>query len=514
LCFSTTAVDCGSAVAVAEAQTEDPAVQEQQQQAAEADQAPAAVDTYSLLHTLHSLCDDSVSLASPIQLQAWASSAQPHLNDMALSELCYMASCLRHYQYLSQQQRQQQQGASQQDGKSQATTGTAGFVASPAFLQQTCAAACMAASVAHQDLQQQQQHALYDPQLLVQQDYEQMLAAEGLSGASGPAADTHHVLVSWLQQLLDLLQWAAAEVVQQRQLLQQQLSRMQQAQQRQQQQQEEAAGVGPSVPPGLQEAYRLQLQQQVLAQQQVQALLQHPLLLAALPHAHCDQLQQLLVCYGQVGAIPRFDWMGDWFAAARHAMADLVLTYQPHEWPHHHQQHGQHWQQHVLEHRAAAAAAYMQLVGLLSGLAASHVKPPEAWVASWQHAATTVLAAQPCFSALQHGSSHTGSSNSSSFFGMLQQLLQGVSTLGLRLSADFWTAHEGAWCTAACDAVSSCAQWHLHQSPQQAIVSALSTCMQCLCGIGYRVADQSFCSADCVLVLFRHSGAAVLAGGT
>jgi hypothetical protein len=234
---------------------------------------------------------------------------------------------------------------------------------------------------------------------------------------------------------LDLLQWGSEEVVQQRQLLQQQLLQMQQQQQ--------GPKLDPASPAVLQ-AYRQQLQQQVEAQQQVHQLLQHPLLLQALPHANCWQLQQLLVCYGHLGQAPRFDWMGQWLAAARHAMSDLVLAYQHQDW-HLQCQHGPNWQQHMYEHQAAAAAAYVQLVGLLSGLAAAHVKPQDAWISTWQQAAKAVLAAQPRFSAPEHDGSTSGSSDSSSsLFTMLHQLLQSVSTMDLRLSADFWAAHEGA----------------------------------------------------------------------
>jgi hypothetical protein len=337
---------------------------------------------------------------------------------MSLAELAYVASCLRHHHYMWQQQDRQRQIPSR------------GFVASPGFLQEACSGACAAATAAQQELQQ-----MYS----LQQD-----AGANEQTAQQPRATVphHQQLVACLHQISDLLQWASAEVVQHRQLLQQQLLQMQQGQQAQQQQ--EGPGLDPASPAVLQ-AYRQQLQQQVEAQQQVHRLLQHPLLLQALPHANCWQLQQLLVCYGHLGQSPRFDWMGQWLAAARHAMSDLVLAYQQQDW-HLQHQHGPNWQQHVYEHQAAAAAAYVQLVGLLSGLAAAHMKPQDAWISTWQQAAKAVLAAQPCFTALEQHDSSIGSSSSdssSSLLSMLQQLLQSVSSMGLRLSPDFWAAHEG-----------------------------------------------------------------------
>lgn len=401
-----TAANAAAAAVVAEPCLEQQPVQQQ---------CPDEVDTYSLLHQLHHLCDDSVGLAAPAQLHAWSASVQPHLASMALAELAYVACCLRHHHYMWQQQDQQQQSPYR------------GFVASPGFMQEACAAACAAATAVQQELQQ-----TYS----LQQDAQ---AQDQTAHQPGAAAPHHQELVACLHQLLDLLQWGCADVVQQRQLLQQQLLQVQQAQQ-----QRQGPELDPASPAVLQ-AYRQQLQLQVEAQQQVHQLLQHPLLLQALPHASCWQLQQLLVCYGHLGQVPRFDWMGHWLAAARHAMSDLVLAYQHQDW-HLQHQHGPNWQQHVYEHRAAAAAAYTQLVGLLWGLAAAHVKPQDAWMSTWQQAAKAVLAAQPCFSALeQHDGSTGGSSDSSSsLFSMLQQLLQSVSTMELRLSADFWAAHEGA----------------------------------------------------------------------
>jgi hypothetical protein len=331
---------------------------------------------------------------------------------MSLAEVAYMASCLRHHNHLWQQQQQQQQ---------QQSSPVAGFSVAPGFLYDACAAACAVATASHRELQ-----LMCDTQQT--EDAQQQI--EVAQAHPTAAADQQQQLSDGLHHMLDLLQWASAEVVQQRQLLQQQL-RVHQEQQGQQ-------GIAPAAVAPLQ-AYRKQLQQQVEAQQQVLHLLQHPLLLQALPHANCWQLQQLLVCYGQLGQQPGFDWMGHWLAAARHAMSDLALSYQHQEW-HLQHQHGPHWQQHVREHRAAAAAALAQLVGLLSGLAAAHVKPQDAWLATWEQAATTVLSAQPCFQDLEQ----PGGSSSGSLFNMLQQLLQSVSALGLRLSEDFWTAHEGA----------------------------------------------------------------------
>ena len=462
---------------------------EQQQQ--EDLQLPYAPDTYSMLQALHNLCDDSSSLAAPAQLHAWAAAAQPHLPAMALSEITYVASCLLHYQYLlAQQQHQQQQGSQGQH--------TGVFVVSPSFLQQACAAACAAATLAQQGLQhssgsnahqqhQQQQQEEEQEDVGQQQQYSQQALQEqhslfaDPSAASVAAAADHYELTGCLQQLIDLLQWAAAEVVQQRQLLQQQLLHMQQAQQ--QQQRQNASAPFPVAPVALQ-AHRQQLQQQVEAQQQVQALMQHPLLLQALPHANCWQLQQLLLCCGQLGQRPAFDWMGHWLAAARHATSDLALPFQQQEWRHRYhlqQQHGPQWHLHLQEHRVSAAAAYAQLVGLLSGLAAAHVKPPMAWTNSWQQAATAVLAAQPCFGSLdQHGS---GAGSSSGFFHMLQQLLQSVSTMGLRLTDEFWVPHEGAWLGAQ-QQPEQC--WHavligLHAAPVQPQSTCGIACCQTLC---------------------------------
>lgn len=381
----------------------------------------AASYTYSLLHQLHSLCDSSSTMAAPMQLQEWADAAQPHLNNMTLAEVAYIASCLRHYQHVMLQQ----QAAPGQHTYPPSVGG--GFALAPGFLQQACAAACTASSTLLQGLQE---HSSSDDAAAEQQH-------------------THQQLAESLQQLLELLQWSAAEVMHQRQVLQLQLQ--QHAQQLQQLQQ--VAAHSPARLTELQ-AHRWKLQQQVEAQQQAQQLLQHPLLLLALPHATCWQLQQLLVCSGQLGLTQLgFDWMGYWLAAARHAMSDLALSYQQQQqsWHTQHHHHHSQQQQHA-DHRAAAAAAYMQLVGLLSGLAAAHMKPPEAWLAAWQQAAVTVLAAQPCFTTLD-GPAAAGSSGSdsesdsdrqhSSFFNTLQQLLQAVSDLKLRLSSDFWAAHEG-----------------------------------------------------------------------
>lgn len=412
--FRASAVADGEpAVLVAEAPAPEQQPGEQQQQ----QQQCSAPDTYSLLHQLHGLCDDTQgSVAAPAQLHAWAAAAQPQLPCMSLAEVAYMASCLRHHQHLWQHQQQQQQSSP-----------VAGFAVSPGFLYDACAAACAVATASHQDVQH----------MWTQQQDHQQQQDEVAQPRSTAAADQQQQLVACLHHMLDLLQWAAAEVVQQRQLLQQQL-RMQQEQQGQ----HGGVPVGAAAAFAPLQAYRQQLQQQVEAQQQVQHLLQHPLLLQALPHAHCWQLQQLLVCYGQLGQQPGFDWMGHWLAAARHAMSDLALSYQQQDW-HLQHQHGPNWQQHVREHRAAAAAALTQLVGLLSGLAAAHVKPQDAWLGTWEQAARTVLAAQPCFQELEQPGGNGGGS-SGSLFSMLQQLLQSVSALGLRLSEEFWTAHEGA----------------------------------------------------------------------
>jgi len=410
---------CHHAVAVADTPCEDQAVHQE-----------PAVDTYSLLHKLHTLCDGS-QLAATAQLREWAGEAQAHLGAMSLQEVAYIASCLQHYEYVWQQQQCPQ---SQPQQHLQRSTGACtSFCVDAGFLQQACAAACGASTTIFQDLhhfsnKNEQRH-------LPQQQ---------------PPAQQQ--LLQSLQHLLELLQWASREVVQQRQQLQHQLQCTQQPQQQ---------GVGQAALSLTDlQAHRDQLQQLVQAQQQAQQLLQHPLLLLALPHANCWQLHQLLVCSGQLGVAPAADWMGHWLAAARHAMADLVLPYQQWQDPDHQQQHyGAHAQQHLQEYRAGAAAAYMQLVGLLSGLAAAHVKPPEAWAAAWQQAALAVLAAQPCFAALE--GSGTGSSGSGSFFSMLQQLLHAVSVMQLRLSADFWTGHEGG-CTACVWGSSLACVWGLH----------------------------------------------------
>jgi hypothetical protein len=367
--------------------------QQQQEQ-----QQSAQSEVLQLLHVLHGLCDTSNGAAQQPaaaahqhqQLQDWAAAMQPHLPTLALSETAYIAACLRHHSYHCQQQQQEQQEQQQH------------FVAPPAFLQAVCAAAGDAASALLE--QQQQQQAL--------------------------------------QQLLEVLQWAGAELTQQRRHLQQQLQHWQQ------QQQQQAAAVsdagpegggaavttGPPVPAAL-PAYRQQIQQHAGAQAALLALLTHPLLVELLPRCGVWQLSQLLLCFGQAGHTPAFEWMGHWLAAARHSMGDLVLPFQQQQ-----QYGGHHHRQQQQEYATAAAASYQQLVGLLHGLAAAKVRPPDAWLAAWQAAAGAALAARPCWDELRAAGSDSGSEVLSS---VLQQLLTAVAGLKLRLSSEFWAAHEG-----------------------------------------------------------------------
>jgi hypothetical protein len=293
-------------------------------------------------------------------LSQWCSSIQPLLHLLPLDALAGIATQLgQHHQQQQQQQVQQQQ-------QQQQSTHVP-FVTDTAFLQTfSVAAATAAASTATAPQQQQQQQQV-------------------------------------LQQMLDVLLWATSQLSQQRQ----------QQWQQQQWQQWQAASLDPT------QQHQQQLQQQQSVRGHLITLLQTSVMQQRLLQANCQQLKQLLLAWGRLGVIPDEAWMGQWLAAARHCMSDMVIPFQQQQ-----------------QQCAAAAAAYADLVGLLSALAAAKVKPAEAWLAAWQAAALAAMAAAPNFS------SSSSSSSASSYLLLLHQLLHAVSFLQLQLLPEFWAAHE------------------------------------------------------------------------
>jgi hypothetical protein len=268
---------------------------------------------------------------------------------------------------LGQQQQQQQQVQQQQVQQQQQQRVQAPFVTDTAFLQSFSAAAAAASNAAPNPPQQQQQQQV-------------------------------------LQQLLDILLWSTSQLSQQRQ----------QQWQQQQWQQWQQASLDPT------QQHQQQLQQQQCVRGNLITLLQTSVTHQRLLQANCQQLKQLLLVWGRLGVIPDEAWMGQWLAAARHCMSDMVIPFR----------------QQQQQQAAAAAAAYADLVELLSALAAAKVKPAEAWTAAWQAAAMAAMAAAPNFSS-------SSSSSASPYLLLLHQLLHAVSFLQLQLLPEFWVAHEG-----------------------------------------------------------------------
>jgi hypothetical protein len=333
-------------------------------------------------------------------LSQWCSSIQPLLHLLPLDALASIATQLGQQQQQQQQQQQKSAIAEQQQHKQQQHPVLGpGFVTSSAFLQAfgTAAAAAGAGSAA----------ASQPPPVPAQPKQQQQV----------------------LQQLLDILLWTTSQLSQQRQ---------QQWQQQQWQQWRDA-----SLDPTQQHYQQLAQQQDVRGH--LVTLLQAAAQQQRLLQANCQQLKQLLLVWGRLGVIPDEPWMGQWLAAARHCMSDMVIPFQQHvQYLQQQQQQGQQQQRHKhrqqqqlappLPQPVAAAAAYAELVGLLSALSAAKVKPAEAWVQAWQAAAAAAMAAGPTFSS---------SSSSSSYLLLLHQLLHAVSFLQLQLPAEFWAAHEG-----------------------------------------------------------------------
>jgi hypothetical protein len=253
--------------------------------------------------------------------------------------------------------------------------------------------------------QQQQQQCVQVPfvtDTAFLQTFSAAAAAAAAAAASNAAPNPPQQQQQVLQQLLDILLWSTSQLSQQRQ----------QQWQQQQWQQWQQASLDPT------QQHQQQLQQQQCVRGNLITLLQTSVTHQRLLQGNCQQLKQLLLVWGRLGVIPDEAWMGQWLAAARHCMSDMVIPFQQQQ-----------------QAAAAAAAAYADLVGLLSALAAAKVKPAEAWTAAWQAAAMAAMAAAPNFS--------SSSSSASPYLLLLHQLLHAVSFLQLQLLPEFWVAHEG-----------------------------------------------------------------------
>jgi hypothetical protein len=260
--------------------------------------------------------------------------------------------------------------------------------------------------------QQQQQQRLQVPfvtDTAFLQTFSAAAAAAAAAAASNatPNPPQQQQQQQVLQQLLDILLWSTSQLSQQQQ----------QQWQQQQWQQWQKASLDPT------QQHQQQLQQQQSVRGNLITLLQTSVKQQQLLQANCQQLKQLLLVWGRLGVIPDEGWMGQWLAAARHCMSDMVIPFQQQQ----QQQQGA---------AAVAAAAYADLLGLLSALAAAKVKPAEAWIAAWQAAAMAAMAAAPNFS------SSSSSSSGSLYLLLLHQLLHAVSFLQLQLPPEFWISHE------------------------------------------------------------------------